>query len=415
MSERQILVCDDDLDRGKNWANRVQKALAETTGFVVAALPPHEFAAAFRGLESRRALARDVDADSIGPADEADLTAASRIDSADVLIVDYDLSPDKHRTPDPLDDGRAVAELLGKSGEDFIYLARCFSGAKGVVVVNQEVQRQSFDLTLQRFSNSLADVNVTGFDIGRSSLWLGAGEDFHPWSWPPLCSVPMKVERRMALIGDLDQLVLDALQLADNEHFYALTQTQLDPLGDDPQMTTFRMLATQSRLGLKGHDKGLGADDELVRRVATVAVARWLECFVVPAQNVLIDLPHLAQRFPAVVIGDRRDADVWNRVASLEDVGDAVNTDLLSVGSADAASDWTSRQVWSLPRIATAARAIARPAPPDGPVFVFCEDTSRFVDLSAAHEFESGVAGPFIQRFVEQLDDIEYSPRGRLR
>ena len=411
MTDRRVLVCDDDVVRGQAWADRIQKTVANEDGMSVSAVPPHEFAAALLGLEGRRIRARDVGPESVLPVSPEDVAASKRLDTADILIVDYDLTPDKDRSPDPTDDNSAVEVLTGKSGEDFIYLARYFASPKAVVVVNQEVQAKTFDLTLQRFSNSLADVNVTAHDIGRESLWFGTGGGFAPWSWPQLATLPNRIEARIGLIKDLDQPVLEALQLSDDDHFYSFTQGQLDPLGAEPRATSFRVMAEQSRLGPKGHDRRLLSDDGLARRVAAVVVSRWLECLVVPAQNVLVDAPHLAQRFPAIVVDDRTEAAVWNSIVASNG---ALNDEALATAATQATA-WTARDVWSLPKAAEAARALGRVPSQPGSVFVFCEDTSRFVEISSAVEFESGVQGPYVQRFVEKLEEIDYSPRGRLR
>ena len=100
MTDRRVLVCDDDVVRGQGWAERIQRTVVDEDEMSVSAVPPHEFAAAFLGLEGRRVHARDVGPESVLSVSPEDVAASERIDTADILIVDYDLTPDKDRSPD---------------------------------------------------------------------------------------------------------------------------------------------------------------------------------------------------------------------------------------------------------------------------------------------------------------------------
>lgn len=406
-----ILVCDDDARRVERWAARVSAVDAVEAGFEVMALAPHTLARAFRGLRSRKAAARtrepslaaDIDQDSV-----------SLIDRADVLIIDYDLTPDAGRSPDPVEDRDALKELMGKSGEEFAYLARCFASAGAIVVVNQKVQRRVFDLTLQQFADSFANVNITSHYLDSKALWMGSNGGFRPWSWPRLLDLPDLVRRRWELIEDLDHPILRSLGLSDDRHLYAFTQAQLDPLGDDPPAATFRDFAQGSEYGLTAKDRSADVDEDSLRRVAAAAVARWLEWQVVPGQNVLIDAPHLVQRFPGLLSGEPGDIDAWNRTADLT-VGDAAGLQSEKLSAALVpATRWTSRPVWSLPKILGGDAAVLHARPVGAPKFVFCEDTSRFVGLDEAVEVAVAVPSPYFQRFVEMVDDVDYTPRRRI-
>jgi hypothetical protein len=336
------------------------------------------------------------------------------VDSADLLIVDYDLTPVADRTPDPIEDQTALEELVGKTGEEFAYLARCFSTAAGIVVVNQRVQRRVFDLTLQQFTDSFANVNVTSRYLANSALWTGSGGEFRPWSWPRLIDVPAHVRRNWELIDGLDQCVLEALGLDDDEHLYAFTQPQLDLLGDDPRAATFEFLACESEFGLNAKDRQGAVGDDAKRRIAAAAVTRWLEGQVLPGQNVLIDAPHLAQRYPALLKGETSDLAAWNRTADLSAPDPGLDLDTLADARVPA-SAWVSRRVWSLPHVVRHRSALLKTSNGGSQVFVFCEDTSRFADIDRATEIEIAVPTPYFQRFVEIVDGVDYTPRRRIR
>jgi hypothetical protein len=406
-----ILVCDDDASRVEMWANDIRQVDSVAETFDVRALQPHQFADAFRALVGRKASARTGQLERAeGPVPDA----LSAVDSADLLVVDYDLTPVADRTPDPVEDKRALDELIGKTGEEFAYLARCFSTAAGIVVVNQRVQRRVFDLTLQQFADSFANLNVTSRYLATPALWTGSGGEFRPWSWPRLIDVPAHVRRTWELIDDLDQCVLEALGLDDDEHLYAFTQPQLDLLGDDPRAATFEFLACESEFGLNAKDRQGAVGDDAKRRIAAAAVTRWLEGRVLPGQNVLIDAPHLAQRYPALLKAETSDLAAWNRTADLSAPDPGLDLDTLA-GARVPASAWVSRPVWSLPRVVRHRSALLRTSNGDSRVFVFCEDTSQFVDIDRATEIEIAVPTPYFQRFVEIVDGVDYTPRRRIR
>lgn len=406
-----ILVCDDDANRVEVWANDIRRVDSVSEAFEVRALQPHEFANAFRGLVGRKASARTEQGE---PTEAPIKDALSLVDSAALLVVDYDLTPVADRTPDPIEDKSALNELVGKTGEEFAYLARCFSTAAGIVVVNQRVQRRVFDLTLQQFADSFANLNVTSHYLASPALWTGSGGEFRPWSWPRLIDVPALVQRTWNLIDDLGQCVLEALGLHDDEHLYAFTQPQLDLLGDDPRAATFEFLACESEFGLNAKDRQGAVGDDAKRRIAAAAVTRWLEGQVLPGQNVLIDAPHLAQRYPALFKAEPPDLAVWDRTADLSAQDLGLDLDVLADARVPA-SAWVSRPVWSLPHFARHGAALPRTSNGGSEMFVFCEDTSRFVNIDRATEIEIAVPTPYFQRFVEIVDGVDYTPRRRIR
>jgi hypothetical protein len=54
---------------------------------------------------------------------------------------------------------------------------------------------------MTKFAESRAEVNVSQQDVASPELWIGEGDDFHPWSWPVLADGPSLLDRRAAPRG----------------------------------------------------------------------------------------------------------------------------------------------------------------------------------------------------------------------
>lgn len=398
----RIVICDDDARRAEAWASEVREIDGVRDLVNIQALPTEVFAAALAALSTRRESAR-----SESPVSTTD-EAASVFDNADVLVVDFDLTPDSQRLRETLEADaaeRAKEALRGRSGEHVAYLARCYSSAGFIVLVNKEYQTQTFDLTMQRFAGSYADLNVTHGDLVSPELWLGSGGDetFRPWSWPRLLDAAALYRSRIVAVGDGSAPVLEALGISGADRM-VMTSRQLDALGDEPDSTTFDDLVENVEVGLQSKD--VQPDERQRRRIAAAAVGRWLEAVVLPAQNVIIDAPHLAQRYPQVLGSRAGDIEAWQELTAHT----ARPNGLEAV--AVACDGWLSRTAWS----ASAAReAVAElEVPIESADVVFCEDISRFVSLDDAVEFESDVPGPYDQRFVRRVKGVDYHPRVRM-
>jgi hypothetical protein len=400
----RVVICDDDGERARWWANKI-RAIPGLPGHIdVQPLETSDFALALEALAQRREAARVDEPFEPGEGE------ARLIDDADILIVDFDLTPRADVLEASVEDeGQRDAtrdKLRGRSGEQVAYLARCYSTAGFIVVVNQEYQRRTFDLTMQRFVHSYAELNVTHYDVTMAGLWLAStGQDvFRPWAWPRLCEASDLQMRRVAAVPSLDAPVLSSLGITGSDR-RAMTARQLDPLGDEPDKTTFDDVVDGSDLGLQVKD--VQKDPDQRRRIAAAAIGRWLETVVLPAQNVIVDAPHVAHRFPQLLGARAGEVDAWQEIAALDAKPDSLQ------GIPSACPSWLSRPAWS----ASAVREeMARmEAPTNRPAdVVFCEDVSRFVTIADATEFETDLPGPYDQRFVRDLDGIDYHPRPRL-
>jgi len=399
MSSLRVVVCDDDDARASDWADRINHVAIDVNA---EALESHEFAAAVAALKERKAYAKQHE--TLPTARDA----AAVFDEADVIVLDSDLTPDSGSSPSS---DLVQQHLVGELGGEVAHLARCYSTAKALVVVNQRWKRRSFDLTLLAFANDVADAYVSETDLDNAGLWAMPAADgtFRPWSWPILKQASSTLEELSATVA-LDQPVLEALGLDPAAVIGALTNRQLDALGvEEPESMTFDTVATESNFGLRLKEK---VNESQRRRVGAYGVRRWLDRYVLPAHNVLIDSPHLVQRRPWSV-NNRDDLSAWNLPANWFVAGpDRPRPDPSPDAYAETASRWLGRHVWLWPIASHDQRSSDQRVLPSDPVF--CEDTSRFVAPTIATDFLSDLEGLTGQRFVEVLDDVDYHPRRRL-
>lgn len=388
-----VLICDDDADRAERWQQHISAIPGVDGALDVQSLPTADFAAALLALSVRRETARE----GAGPADDA----AAVVDEAAMLVVDYDLTigPEDQRGQAETEDVKQA--LRGRSGEQFAYLARCYSRAGFIVLVNQEYKRRTFDLTMQRFVHSYADLNVQRDDIVSAELWTGEGGGYRPSHWPRLLDAPSLHASRLDA-AEPSAKVLETLGIRGRDA-EALTARQLDPLGgEDPSQVTFAHLVDGVDGGLDPKDE---QPDEWMRRsIAAAAVARWLESTILPAQNALSDAAHLAQRFPSIVTSSSPAA--WQAVGGGTVPAGLDVAEALAVG-------WATRPVWSVHAVREAAKAASGPLADPAPL-AWCEDVSDFREFGAVREYESDVPGTYDQRFVARLDDVAYHPLSRL-
>lgn len=394
----RIVVCDDDADRVHDWAGRVGDCAKKAT---VVPLEPVEFAAAVRDLKVRMTNAKS------GAASHSD--GAETLDTADVLILDSDLTPDRDsKTGDDPDD-LVATHLASQVGREVAHLARAYSTAGAIVVVNQGAKTRTFDLTLNRFHNGTADVYVTDDELDNVGLWDPTGHSgYRPWAWPDLLRLPAAIREAAEGSGLTDRVMstlgLDGSWVADSLLTRQIESIDLNDAAD-AETITFRDIVQTSSFGLGLRPKELTSPAQQVR-VAVCGTRHWLERMVLPSQNILVDLPHLLQRQPWLVT-DREDLTAWNRlVADSWTVSPIVAPDAYN----EKASAFLGRSVWNVG--ALPARLAGQQVLPTDPVF--CEDTSQFCPLAGAVDFLSDVEGSQARRFIARLPDVTYTPPTRM-
>lgn len=393
-----ILICDDDQTRAADWVARIERLSMNAK---VRALSPVEFARVVRDLKVRMASSR-----AQGAVERDD--NATDLDAIDILILDSDLTPD----PDAkIDDPELLVatHLVSEHGAEVAHLARTYTTVGSIAIVNQGAKSRTFDLTLSRFAKGVAEVYITNEDVDNRALWdPSAHADYRPWSWPALQSIGREID---LLIADLSlgDGVLQAIGLQEQGIEDLILLRQAEPLDlDDPNTIatlTFSDLAESYGFGLGSRPKER-TSDSLRLRLSVFGLRRWLDRLVLPAQNILIDLPHLIERRPWLV-ADRENLDSWNDRSgwwwpALPSVlPDAYNAK---------ASRLLGRNVWNI-SLLPEQEAFENVMPSDP---VFCEDSSSFRPLSEAVDFLSDLEGGQSRRFVEKLADVSYSPPTRL-
>ena len=372
MSEkRKILVLDDEKGRNENWKEWLEKAMGRwTEEYEVDVKNNEEVSAALDDLHERRRLARESKEYPL----EGNL-----FDRMDIFFVDYDLFQ--------LDKKKDV------TGELVAYLARCYSSCGLIVAVNQfEKGTRTFDLRLSGHPEAFADFNIAPGDLENPGLWSYPWKGYRPWYWPHIPTAQRNLETRATDLEEhLEEKVLKYLGFDEGAAFPASTLELLSRT-ERPGDVTFESFVGRSALGLRTKDKV--GHPVSVARIAASRLNKWLETSVLPGQNILVDAPHLAYRFPSLM-PDLTDIESWNRTADPT----SLDADPIKRGLIDEhrfqKRDWLSRPAWSWQKVSSlrSIKEVNDPWSTVKPDFVFCEDTSRFVpeddavSFSAAPEF----------------------------
>ena len=405
-----VLICDDKTDRAERWKGVIESYLSGATvdtmtGGGLANLLT-ELSAAEDETRSGRSL------------DNSARTQIQRVEQADLLILDSDLSP----APGDLESlGSDEARTLRNGyGDDVARQLRSYTTAPAIVVVNmfwgRHARKKVFDLTLNQNANAVADLHITAGELDDPYLWnsVEPGRSmYRPWQRPSIPEVVATFERSAELSRglDLDARVMVSLGLEPRQ----LTPSQLDPFSKAPEDLTFGDFAN-SGLGFKysGGDEG-GAEHQAsnMRAMAVSVVRRWLERIVVPSQTLVLDAAHLAERYWHVLTSDASDLDSLDRFASSDWASEfgvfseSLQCSLYPFLSRPVFDDLKARKVAARHARSTLASMGSFDA-------AFAEDTSRFRPLGDLIQFPSDVPGEFKHRWLEELDDVGYEPSNRL-
>lgn len=380
MNKKQILVFDDNYSRASKWVSELEALKAVSSFFKVETMKIALFKEAVNLLEQRRREARK------GPKES--LKWDNPIDDASILVVDYDL----------LDLNRESYV----TGETVAYLARCYSRC-GLIVGLNAYGNNEFDLTLKGHPESYADLNIGSKQLANSGLWSESWDGFRPWVWPVLPDALSAFERRAkVLLKHLDDPILTYLCFPDEViKIIPRSASQfIETSKTSSEKTTFRQFVKKSGNALSGKDAPL--NEELSARIAAARIGKWLERLVIPGQDILVDAPHLVLRYPSLLKGDAQSIDTWNRVASLSPAR-MLGIKHTSVAQFRfAADDWLSRSVWFWKGISNHQKIpeVADPWSIATPIFVYCEDVSRFLPRDSTREFVADLPSPFVRRFV---------------
>ncbi len=402
---KTVLIYDDEPTRVEEWRERLRLIPEVKQAFEVLGVDNKEFTTGFKELEARRRSARN------GSSRYSKSEVA--FDTAAILVIDYDLLRVEH-------EGYLTGEAVA-------YLARCYSHCGFIVGLNQFGGENPFDLTLRGYPESYADLNMGSRQLDNRGLWAEPWEGFRPWQWPLLPIACQAFEDRVnELQARLDSQIVQHLRLSE-EVVRTLPRDARDFLAKKEAIdeVTFRSFALSSGQGLRSRDKPL--DDEQLARIAAARVAQWVESYLLSGQDILVDAPHLAYRYPSLLAGDVGNLETWNGTTRLSGRGTpGLRTEVLDQFAFPLA--WVSRPAWNWSRISTLEliKEVKEPWSIQRPDWVFCEDLSKFVPLEAAREFVADVDSPFARRFVsnpqselvaplrDKLLEVDYRPQERL-
>jgi hypothetical protein len=405
-SPLRVVIVDDETERSKGWAASILAlGIQDVT---VEALELAEAQLIIQSADARRRVARE----GKDPFSSTSILEC-KLDDVDILIVDYDLQ-----------------ELLevGKwsTGLQVSTLARAFTRTKVIVLVNQ-FGTNSFDLTLVKSSQSRSDFDIGSGQILNPAFWDRSNVDgYSPWAWND--GVIQAAYRMEAVVEwmkeNLDKPVLSTLGFSieseDSEQpnylGYELWQEIITSSNQ-----TFRQLVEKSEFLAQKDRECILSYDEPCARVAAAIISHWFERTVIPANETLIDIPHLVSFYPWL-LRSPEDVESWQATTSGKD---AFNATLEELGDCvfDPGFPLARPVVWKQKVLQTPE--LAEPAGfsyDNFPDMVFCEDASRFHEFSDSRPFQSRLPGGDPQRFVANpgkvtdatwkhaLADVNYEP-----
>ena len=415
MNKQKILIYDDEQGRTEGFKRKLDAGLGkagQSQNFDVRLLKNSAFQDSITALERRRIAFRDKKNIC---REESTKDGAEEIDNASIFIIDYDLL------------GRQVEEsrVGSLTGEIVAYLVRCFSRCKLIVGLNQ-YGSNPFDLTLRGDLDSFADLNLGEEQLDNPYLWKGdwgtSKREFRPWYWPNLSAALRNFNKRVKDVEkNLDTSICEFLGFG-SELFLLLPREIVQFIEKRKEkehfQTTFREFVKESGNGLRFKDTKVldkSINDQILARIGAARISKWLECLLLPEQDILVDAPHLISRYPSLIAGDEKKIEAWDKAAQLighDKLG--LSTDLIEPYRFKK-DHWVSRPVWFWDKLRECERIreIIEPWLSVQPDWVFCEDASYFYHRENCREFLADTASPFTQRFVKYFDAVDYRPRVR--
>ena len=372
----KVMIYDDEERVARRWAEHVSDAcpIADVT-----VANQNDVSALLRVIHDRRSDWRK----------NPDRTFAhdpSPADEMDIIIVDYDLFE------------YSAAPAL--TGSRFAYLLRCFTRCGIIVILNQGGPKD-FDLRLANPTADFGDIHVGDNQLRNPGLWDNVLGAFRPWYWPILSDMGDDYEQCVSDVEDnLDVPLVEFFRLgplldwlsSDAEEFLASSKPM--------ESVTFTDLALSTSSGITLKDQ-VGTDQ--LPRVAAARARALLSSIVLPAQNLLVDAPHLVSRLPSVMTDQSGGIDAWNRLclATNHQRDDALMSAKLQPYRFGP-RHWLPRPAWFWPSIIRdeTITEVKNPWTTASVPWVFCEDMSQFIPEEFALDVDALVSPPFTKRFL---------------
>ena len=406
---KKVIICDDDSKRIEGWKSQVEEMLKldkSGASWDVETMTGKDLANAVKGLTTLEQFTKSNLPDALLDCDMK--SEVDKFDNADLVILDSDLSPrlSKVRT----DEDKTVSDALRNQWGDLIArLIRTHTDAGYIVVANQfSRSKQHFDLTMMEASSTFADLHISAEELSTPALWTGdstSENEYNSWAWPILSKAGDLV-RAVRKSIEIKDKVLDKLDFDK----YELTERQLDIFGEtDPKDATFQDLAFSS-LGFGEKTLSGPRSKKQIKRMAASVVYRWLFKVVLPAQNVVSDVPHLSVRFP--VLTDADDNKQKGSTRKSLSKGDPLLNSI--IGAWSPVSNYVGRPVYNLNKIRSMVPQLIEKGCRTE-TLVFAEDTSELIPESDATQFMTDVPGSYARRYVRgNLPKVTYHPVVRI-
>jgi hypothetical protein len=394
MKDATILIYDDETKNGTRYVERLKKSKEVGKYFKNVECIDHSvFLKEMKELKERQIALRNG---------KKRKSQKLKIDGAAILIVDYDLV----KAPE-------YASFL--TGEIVSYYVRCFSECRFVIGLNQ-YGTNNFDLSLKRHPKSYADLNIGSEQLDNPGLWGDKLEGFRPWYWPNIPKYLENIDKKMKdLDENLKTPICEFFGMSE-EVIGTMPRTVSEFLGGDPQAISFESFLHESGNALIPKDKEKIEMETRVMKLLTISrISKWLEESVLPGQNILIDAPHLVNRYPSLLKGTHDDLKIWDKTATFEKF-DKLGLNHETIEKYRFVKDhWLSRSAWFLNGIINCQdiKEVSDPWTRESTDYVFCEDSSSFYKKNKCKEFLAEIETPYARRFVREFKGVDYVPRVR--
>ena len=439
MSDLKVLVCDDIEARGQEAVGeitKVREGLAKIdVSIQIQGLFEDQLSVKIKNLFDYVAKYLPpngtVQSGSIDPHNFAEF-------DCDIIFIDNNLSA-LH-----IDGARLTAEAIAG-------FVRGFTNARYVVSLNKNPEID-FDLRfLVGDYQTQADLALNADHLSNLALWTGNPEDakghFLPWYWPVLNCVSNKRMEQIEFVKEnITSAIFRTMSFSDQAVDYlsrhaigALSLDVFDPPNSGSDATsvdtiTFVDFFRNSCRSLPVlHERralaeeavgGNGSAVEILARVVSGEIDKWIRRDVVGPQEVLVDIPHLLMRMPFILGGRVCDSAQWNQALGVAASPFGLDPEIYDKHIADTVfpdNMWVKSPCFWWPDLknSEALNELYFSASEEWPEVVFFEDTSQFgnvranVDGSEPMEFAAEFEGSWNRRYVSVLQDFRYAPRSR--
>ncbi len=345
-------------------------------------------------------------------------------DDADIVFIDYQLG--------------ALQGHSFLTAEDVAGWIRAFSDAKLIIILNRFFE-VDFDLTMNQGAiPTAADLHMNASLLECPGLWAmqpwdstAPRSNFRPWAWPLLQEAIVDIDKcredLSSFEGFENRAILEYFQFND-DLIGQMTHNALgflDPTSKTPNTATFLDFLKNGRPGIAAEIRDQLAanigDARIKNSVINILVSslrRWLCTMILGPQDVLIDIPHLAQRMPWLLNKKVNDEAVWKKLASFHDAEELpeVVKDFLYNKE-----HWLSRKTFLMPVLQKAAAVLKLYddfSEQTGEEHVLLEDFSVFVKINEAESFTAAFNSMWSTRYVShsavEAGEIHYAPKVRL-